>query len=211
MTNPSLEDFEKYCVYGQPSAKITFRIFMIPTRQDPYEEFLSIVHDAIDLTTKQLNTSAKLSHNLSEDEITDKIIMSLQSMSLPAQHDRFVGGHVDICIELFGRYMWIAEAKKINTMNNSHLIGGINQLITRYEFSDPTQCHMSLLIYCNTENTKRIMTEWASHLPINKKIDNISFCPKNPLVLNSEHTSEKSGLPIYVRHVPYSIYFNPSK
>ncbi|WP_145963688.1 hypothetical protein [Bradyrhizobium algeriense] len=165
------------------------------------------VNAAIDWIVLEHTKTAHHRIDRDEDSLTTDIIVELNALGFDASHDTDVGGHRDIVIKGVDGFLWLAEAK----IHSSYkwLFKGLQQLCRRYSTGMLGQNDGSLIIYCKGPRVDNVMAKWFAHLAKADAKATITVCDKNPLVLNSRHTHERTGLEFRVRHVPVSLYHNP--
>jgi hypothetical protein len=183
-------------------------LFVRQTFCESYDEFVSIVNDAIDLIAAEFAQTRHKRQDRSEDELTVDLVSSLVFMGFEASHDTDVGGHCDVVIKHRGIHLWLGESKKHSSYD--WLLQGFQQLDMRYATGLPNHNQNGILIYCYQKNVKRIMENWMAHLVASRPDVQAAFCEKNPLVFISRHTHEGSGLELIVRHVPVLLYHDPN-
>ncbi len=172
-----------------------------------YEGKLSCLRRAVDYLALEISKTPQNSYKLSEDELTDKLILGLKSMGYQASHDTQYGGHCDIVVEERNDFLWIAEAK----IHGSYdwLMKGFQQLTTRYATGLKNQNNGELIIYIKQENIKNIMDKWRDFLSTSIPSISISESKSGDFHFSSSHTIERTGTAFGVRHLPISVYFKP--
>jgi hypothetical protein len=143
-----------------------------------------------------------------EDELTIELTKLLRMTGFEAAHESKVGGHCDIVIRHPSDYLWLAEAKK-HKNDYGWLLQGFQQLNTRYATGAPNQNCGGFIIFHYGERVDRTMTKWRAHLT--GKIVGIATadCALDPMCFFSEHAHQRTGLPLKVRHMPLSLFFQP--
>jgi hypothetical protein len=96
-----------------------------------YEDFLGTLQiDLVEIVV-QLEKSANLQRDESEDQTTQRIVDMCHSMGYQAHHNAASGGNVDITvIQRKCGFEWLAEAKKFNSITD--MKEGYLQLASRY-------------------------------------------------------------------------------
>ncbi len=164
-----------------------------------YDAFVSRLVKDIDQAITRLEQNRHHHQEHSEDEITSYLIGKLQSQHYDAEHDTQHGGHCDILVKHNRKdYTWIGEAKIWK--GKSYVLGGFNQLTTRYASGTPNHNHGGILIYCRLPNAKEKMNEWLSHLTSETDSVITDELPNNGLRFSSQHTHQSSGLEYNIRH-----------
>ncbi|MCP9308678.1 hypothetical protein [Zymomonas mobilis] len=158
----------------------------------------------IERAIRQLIMNKQHKQNLNEDKITIEIIDMLKCSGVPAQHDTEIGGHTDISISIRDDFLWLGEAKLWK--GATYILGGFNQLFTRYSTGIPKQNRGGILIYFYDKNAKSFMEKWKEKLSKEKtvdcgEIDGLNFC--------SEHQHKSTGLPFYIKHFAIPLFFDP--
>ncbi|MFZ6640922.1 hypothetical protein ACO0LL_14335 [Undibacterium sp. TC4M20W] len=180
-----------------------------------YDQFVETLYTEIDTIVKDLEDDANLSQHYTENNYNSDICRQLKRLGYEAVHDKNQRGHADITVN-FARYSWIGEGKKVQSVNNSHLIDGYGQLIDRYVTGKANANHAGLLVYILGKDAMHVMSSWRTHLTEKDLSDNgyaanIAPCSENPdHVFWSEctrHTS--SGSTLKIRHIGLSLHWNP--
>jgi hypothetical protein len=163
----------------------------------------------IDLEEAIQNTESnrhQVKEHFTEDYVTTLLLTHLKALKYEATHDTQVGGHCDIFIKNpMKGFQWIGEAKIWNGCQ--YVMGGWNQLCTRYSSGTAMDSHGGILIYVNQKNASGLLSDWKAHMK-SSNIDSlvIKDCPKNPLRFDSVHSHTASGLPYNVRHFALVMY-----
>lgn len=174
---------------------------------DSHADRVHAINAAIDWIVREHTETARHRVDRDEDGLTTDIVTELKALGFDASHDTDVGGHCDIVVRGVDHFLWLAEAKIHRDYN--WLFKGLQQLCNRYSTGMPGQNDGALIIYCKGPRIDKVMAKWLAHLALTDTEATISKCDKNPLVLNSRHTHERTGLEFRVRHVPVSLYHNP--
>jgi hypothetical protein len=172
-----------------------------------HAERVDVVNAAIDWIVLECVKTARDRVDRSEDALTNDIIGLLVALGFDASHDADCNGHCDIVIKGVDGFLWLAEAKIHSNYN--WLLKGLKQLCTRYSTGMPGQNDGALILYCKGPRIDRIMAKWHAHLAEADEEAVIAICDKNPLILNSRHIHQRTGLEFRVRHVPIGLYHNP--
>lgn len=150
----------------------------------------------------------KKDENDDEDGLTIQVCNMLDHSGIEAIHNASVGGHCDIVIKAKSDFLWLAEAKKHS--NYAWLDKGFKQLTTRYSTGNPGQNHGEILIYCFVQDAKAMLEKWKGELIFRNSDVTVSEDEGgNPLLFQSTHKHECSGLDFYVRHKVVTLYWNP--
>lgn len=176
------------------------------------QNFVDILYQDIDGIISRLQDQAKIIHSESEDQITLRIISCLDMYeSYSVTHDGFVNGHCDFVVTHKSKgYRWLGEAKLDN--GPAYLIGGFDQLITRYEAGE--RKHGGLLIYMQGRApAAQKMLYWMDqlHTRCDPQYEHAygSCCERRQFSYYSEITHPKSGLPYLIRHMPVMLNWSP--
>lgn len=151
-----------------------------------------------------------------ENSLNADICRQLRRAGYEAHFDKNNRGHSDVTVE-YGRFVWIGEGKKVQSVNNSHLKGGYDQLRDRYVPGTTGADHAGLLIYCYAPDSKHVLAKWREHLEGCDKADpgyaeNLTAWPGNEgfaFSSTSKHTS--SGATLNIKHLVASLYWSPPK
>lgn len=172
-----------------------------------HAERVDAVNSAIDWIVLECVKTARDRADRKEDALTNDIIGLLVALGFDASHDTDCNGHCDVVIKGVDGFLWLAEAK----IHSSYewLRKGIRQLLTRYSTGMPGQDDGALIIYCKGERIDMVMKKWRAELAEAEEEAIVTNCDRNPLVLNSRHVHQRTGLEFRVRHVPISLYHNP--
>lgn len=175
-----------------------------------YEDFVAITEKTLQKTLSLLEANPKFLQ-LSEDEITNIVCVSLRMAGINADHDSMEGGHADIVIKNL-RHKWLAEAKiKDDTYDYSWLWDGFMQLTERYATNTAGSTKAGFLVYIKQANSQRVMDRWKDHMT---KAEGYTFEFKDspfPISFMSTHSHTRFGVDCHVTHFSLSAYFNPVK
>lgn len=188
--------------------QITLELALLRMSDEPYEKFVSLVNKSIDWILGEMAKNKNHVHDLSEDQLTVMLVISLQSLTFMATHGRNVGGSTDISIDGPNNTLWLGEAKKHTSYGK--LFGGARQLIDRYSTGLAGQDHGSLIIYISKPNALRIMARWREFL--RRTVSNLVIIePANDeLQFHTELPHNGSGRMLSIRHVPAVLYHEPT-
>jgi hypothetical protein len=170
-----------------------------------YARFVELIEQALDHIAITLARNPELKQKHSEDQLTIDLVSGLNFMGFSARHETKVGGHCDVVIEGRDDYLWLGEAKIYTSY--SWLFKGFRQLDTRYATAHPNQDAGGFLIYCFQERVDKIMGKWQEKA--GRAGLSFQSCPNNPLARISKHTHRRTGRQFRVRHMPFSLYWNP--
>jgi hypothetical protein len=193
-----------------PQLPPTFRLLFCQS----HDEFINILYSTIDVIIKELESDKNRIQGYSEDALNADICRQLRRSGFDASHDENSGGHSDILIKK-RTFSHIAEGKKVDSVNNSYLKKGYDQLIDRYVLGTAGANSASLLIYCFGPKAKHVLDQWKTHLNnINLTEQNyanpISSCPHDPTyAFSAGHHHYSSGDKITIRHKVCALHWKP--
>lgn len=175
-----------------------------------YEEFVDVLYKDLECIVNRMEENPELLKDDNEDRLTIDVKNQLCAMGYDADHDTKIGGHVDLIVKKSAtNWKWLGEAKIYSSY--AYLFEGFLQLTTRYSTGGYNNTQGGMLIYIRTANVQNVMTSWKSHLEQKDDVENliISECPINPLSFYSTHSHQRTHLPFKVKHIPFSLHFNP--
>lgn len=172
-----------------------------------HEERRKLIERAIDWVAIEFTKTRQDRQDRTEDGLTGDVVTALRAMGFQASHDTMVGGHCDVVVEAADNFLWLGEAKIHGAYD--WLVGGFQQLDTRYAAALPGQDHGGMIIFCYNANTKALMEEWRNRLCEARSDVEAWFDDQNPLIMISRHVHAGTGLPYHVRHTPFSLHFKP--
>lgn len=177
------------------------------TLVNTYDEFIKCLYEDIDQIIDFIQESRELRQDDSEDRLTIEIVGNLRRLSYTAFHDPKMGGHIDLFVQK-KNFKWMGEAKIYH--GPMSLLGGFNQLCTRYTIGDVNQNNGGLLVYLKDGDAKSLMEKWKGHLTDQNFVEFKFFqCQSRPLAFYSEHKHPVSGNSFTVRHMPLILFFEP--
>ena len=171
-----------------------------------YQEFVDLVHRGLDWVCQEIARDPQ-HWSGSEDDITIRLIGRLKDLAFDAKHDQKIGGHCDIIIEFLGTYLWLGEAKKVETADSNHINGGFLQLTSRYCTGRPEHSQGGLIIYCVGSRSDKILGRWKEYFQDRYRDHEILEIRNNEFWSRHEH--ERTGEPITLRHLTVSLQFEP--
>lgn len=212
MSGMSLDDLEK----DIELQRIDNLLRLASIASNSYDGFKSFIRKRLDKAIKKFESQTnKMKYQFGEDALTLYLMALLEdeTLGLKAYHEVNERGHCDITIS-FGEYTWHGEAKK-HTGGYAYLFKGYGQLTERYSTGTETAKSGGLIIYTENQNCFEMMKKWKEHVSksapkihVNKDFS-IKNCPKNRLVLISNHSHTITGLEYEVIHYPVNFYHNP--
>ncbi|MBW8302671.1 MAG: hypothetical protein K0M78_01725 [Brevundimonas sp.] len=188
--------------------QIALDLELVRLTDEPYEKFVALINKSIDWILGEMSKNKNHLHDLSEDQLTVLVVISLQSLSFSAYHGRNVGGSTDISIDGPNNTMWLGEAKKHTSYGK--LFGGARQLIDRYNSGLPGQDRGALIIYTSKPNALRTMKRWRTFL--RRAVPGLVILePANDdLDFYTEIRHAGSGRMLKIRHVPAVLHHEPT-
>jgi hypothetical protein len=181
-----------------------------------YGDFVLTLYVELDTIVAALQNDANLLQDYSENALNADICRQLNRAGYAAQHDKNVRGHTDISVE-FGRFLWIGEGKKVDSVNNTHLRNGYEQLLQRYMPGTVGADQAGLLIYCYAPSSQHVVAKWKEHLE-ERNVAQAGYAENlNPVAGNepyafwsdSKHVS--SGSNVRIKHLAFSLHWAPIK
>jgi hypothetical protein len=134
---------------------------LFATIEDHAERY-EILEKILDRAYEQLTDGRQHFAGLSEDAITQIIVGNLRDFGIIAHHDAQIGGHIDILVEASNGFRWIGEAKLDN--GPAYILGGYDQLTTRYAVARPGADRGEVLIYCFKSRADMRLNAWRDKL-----------------------------------------------
>lgn len=164
---------------------------------------VALIDRALDIACNNLVASRHLKQDHSEDALTVELVAALKYMNMDATHDTDVGGHSDIVVRAKDEFLWVAEAK----IHSSYvkLLGGFDQLATRYSTGMPGQQDGGMIIYCFGRDAVSVMNAWLDHLGVNRP--DVTVESGSGLCRNSHHKHPGAGSTFRVRHRILPLYW----
>lgn len=176
-----------------------------------YQDFINILYRDLDDCIQFVEEDPKVRLNDGEDRLTIELIGQLKRLGYAAAHDEMVGGHSDIVVRHFNKYLWVSEAKIHSSYE--YLSGGFDQLTTRYLRGTVNASEGALLIYIRNADVASVVKTWEQKL-IERKLTDFETQPcttRGLLGFYNNHKHESSGLPVRIRHVGINLHWNPKK
>lgn len=183
-----------------------------------YSDFVDTLYVELDSIVASLVQDANLFQEKghTENAFNADICRQLRRAGYEAHFDKNNRGHSDVTVE-YGRFVWIGEGKKVESVNNTHLRGGYDQLLHRYVPGTTGADQAGLLIYCFAPDAKRVLAKWSEHLEECNKTnhgyaENLSAWPGNEgfaFTCTSQHKA--SGSTLKIKHLIASLYWSPPK
>jgi len=187
------------------TSKIHFGCLLAET----YDDWVSVVHQALDLTLRTMSENPELRKERKEDEITIEVVGNLRKYPIEVEHDAKVGGHTDFLVRGENGYAWLAEAKKYTS--NSWIHQGYQQLTTRYGNPTPVSNRGAIIIYSYDDRLDRTMDSWRDYLSAKEPSATCAAIGPDRISFASSQAHARNGMPYEIRHVGLSLYFDPKK
>jgi hypothetical protein len=183
-----------------------------------YTAFLTTLYGELDSVISSLVQDSNLlqGDGHTENSLNADICRQLRRAGYQAHFDKNNRGHADITVE-YGRYSWIGEGKKVNSVNNSHLKGGYDQLLHRYVPGTANADQAGLVIYCYAPDSRHVLAKWSQHLETCNAddpgyADGITPCIGNEnFAFFSSSSHESSGSNLTIKHLVVSLHWSPPK
>lgn len=198
-----LAQLRAFTFVGTAQAEWIFFVFA-----QTHEARVNAVQKAIDFACNQLELNKHKKQEHDEDDLTVDICSMMNAAGFQASHDEQVNGHCDIVIKGAQEFLWLAEAKKHDAY--AWLNKGFRQLATRYSTGVPGQDHGEVLVYCKIKDARALMENWRKELVARNP--NVKVEPSScgsPLIFQSTHKHDATGLDFHVRHKAVSLYWKP--
>lgn len=176
-----------------------------------YEQFVRVLYQDLDACIRFMEDDPKVRLDDGEDRLTTEIIGQLKSRGYSATHDELVGGHSDIVVRYFDKYVWVAEAKIHSSYD--YLSGGFDQLTTRYLRGTTNANEGALLIYIRNADVAAVVKNWNANL-VERGLPDFSCnacSSRGDLGFYNMHKHQSSGLPVRIRHVGINLHWDPKK
>lgn len=176
-----------------------------------YEQFVKVLYQDLDSCIRYMEDDPKVRLSDGEDRLTTEIIGQLKSRGYTATHDELVGGHSDIVVRYFDKFVWVAEAKIHSSYD--YLDGGFDQLTTRYLRGTVNANEGALLIYIRNADVAAVVKNWSTKL-VERSLPDFSqsICSaRGNLGFYNTHKHQSSGLPVRIRHVGINLHWDPKK
>ncbi|WP_052263623.1 hypothetical protein [Comamonas thiooxydans] len=176
-----------------------------------YEQFVKVLYQDLDACIRFMEDDPKVRQEDGEDRLTTEIIGQLKSRGYSATHDELVGGHSDIVVRYFDKYVWVAEAKIHSSYD--YLGGGFDQLTTRYLRGTVNANEGALLIYIRNADVAAVVKNWSTKLAERDLPDfSQDACPaRGELGFYNTYKHHSSGLPVRIRHMGINLHWDPKK
>lgn len=174
-------------------------------------ERLRTLESVLDIIYAQLTDERHVMQKQGEDEISYAILGRLRMVGIPATHDTQIGGHIDLLVESDDGFRWIGEAKLDN--GAGYVLGGYDQLTTRYAAARTGQNTGEILIYCKKARPDLRIAAWRDRLRETYPEVEISedSCNAPDLRFRSVNICQVTGGRFHVRHRIVPLYFDPKK
>jgi hypothetical protein len=182
----------------------------ILTNGAPYEDFVKVLYETLDSCIRTIEEDPKVRQGDGEDRLSSEIIAMLRSAGYDANHDVLIGGHSDIVVKSLKGDCWVGEAKVHSSY--PYLLGGWNQLTTRYLRGTPGYDRGGLLVYIRNKDSKKVVETWKANLQA-LQLDGLttSDCPvRKEFGFYSSHVHQ-SGSTVNVRHFGINLWWDPTK
>lgn len=179
-----------------------------------YSEFIKTVYDELDTFIRALERDRNYYQGVSENLLNSSVARHFRALGYTADFDKNNGGHADITVQL-ANYEWICEGKVVDSVNNSYLAKGYEQLIYRYCTGKPNVNQAALLIYSFGPDTPKVVSKWAEHLnqlntnKIGYAVGVCSPLASKGFAINCEHAHCGGGT-LNIRSVAFQLYWNPA-
>jgi hypothetical protein len=204
MPDYNLADF--FRIADTENAKIALSNLFLKEKRASYDEFVELVHRGINWVCQEIARNPK--HWVgSEDDITVRLAGKLKALGFDAKHDQKIGGHCDITIEFLGTYLWLGEAKKVDSVDNYWINKGYLQLNTRYTTGREEHSEGGLIIYCIGPRSDKVLDAWREYFQNQYPDHEVLAIQRNEFWSRYEH--QKTGVPIRVRHLTVSLHHDP--
>lgn len=179
-----------------------------------YAEFVDIVYVQLETLMRDLERDRNYLQGASENLLNSSVARHFRALGYTADFDKNNGGHADITVE-FADYEWIGEGKVVNSVDNSYLTKGYEQLIYRYGKGKPKANQAAILIYSFGPDTPKVVRKWAEHLnQTNANNGGYAEGLYSPLAnqgfaIHCEHAHVGGGN-LAIRSLGFQLYWDPA-
>lgn len=179
-----------------------------------YSDFINTLYVQLEAFIRDLERDRNYHQGVSENLLNSSVARHFRALGYTADFDKNNGGHADITVQ-FADYEWIGEGKIVNSVDNSYLTKGYDQLIYRYGLGKPKANHGAVLIYSFGPDTPKVLNKWAEHLS-QANATNAGYAESihSPLAdqgftIHCEHAHVGGGK-LFIRSVGFQLYWNPN-
>lgn len=179
-----------------------------------YSDFIDALYVQLDAFIRDLERDRNYYQGASENLLNSSVARHFRALGYTADFDKNNGGHADITIQFAG-YEWIGEGKIVDSVNNSYLTKGYDQLIYRYGSGKPNVNQAAVLIYNFGPDTPKVVRKWAEHLgeanAINVGYADGIYSPvaNKGFTIHCEHAHVGGGK-LFIRGIGFQMYWNPA-
>ncbi|MDO8985338.1 hypothetical protein [Cypionkella sp.] len=175
-----------------------------------HQERFELIEQVVDQCYRELVEKRQAFHTLGEDQLSLIICSMIAFTGAAVSHDAQIGGHVDIVVRGPNAFLWIGEAKIYN--GPAYVMGGFEQLSTRYGVAGVGCDRGEIIIYCKQPNATRALVAWRDHLVGNGVVEiGEDKSSTSALVFRSKHSCPGTGCDFLVRHRIVPLHFRPTK
>jgi len=182
---------------------------LVRRRSEAPEHFISQLYEdliqAIELLEKGANHYPR--DKFDETSLTKQIVdrMACFGYAITAESDS--RGHVDVTVTSHRKTVtWLGEAKIHKDYGWLHK--GLEQLVGRY--TTGRHADAALLIYIYNKNAATVLDSWSTKIKEEKLCELVGEPSKRErTTFNSTHAHPSWGVPLLVRHLGISLYYNP--
>jgi hypothetical protein len=179
-----------------------------------YSDFVDTVYVQLEAFMRDLERDRNYYQDASENLLNSSVARHFRALGYTADFDKNNGGHADITVQ-FADYEWIGEGKVVDSVNNSYLTKGYDQLIYRYGLGKPKANQAAVLIYSFGPDTPKVVSKWAEHLnqvnAVNAGYAEGIYTPlaNQGFTIECEHRHVGGGK-LFIRSVGFQLYWNPA-
>lgn len=175
-----------------------------------YRKFVEMIEVEIQDVASGLMENPKLYNCVPEETLNNIITMQLVQRGYNATPETASGGHIDILIKRDPNYIYLIEAKWLNSnYSNNHIYEGFNQLRT-YSSALKNQTCGLLLIYINKDKPKSRVGKWQEYL-INRQQNDKEIIAHHPELTDDYQfitltTAHQTEMDYQIKHIGIPLY-----
>jgi len=179
-----------------------------------YSDFIDTLYVQLENFVRELERDRNYHQGVSENLLNSAVARHFRALGYTADFDKNNGGHADITVQ-FADYEWIGEGKIVDSVNNSYLTKGYDQLVYRYGLGKPKANQAAVLIYSFGPDTPRVVGKWAEHLiQVNARNAGYAEGIYSPLAdrgftVHCAHAHVGGGK-LFIRSVGFQLYWDPT-
>jgi hypothetical protein len=185
--------------------KIAFQLSMWDFNKPTYEQWVTLVEEAVYYQLTGMSQRRSDFHDLDEDALSSFVTHGLNCLRLTAKGEK-INGNTDITVS-YDDFIWLAEAKLGDDVNK--IYGGYLQLTKRYATGIPNQSSGGMLLYCTNQSSKAVLAGWRAALDAQVPHSNSRLF--NNITFRSSDRSEATELDLEIMHYAFPLWHNPQE